>query len=153
MKLVTKVLLWVQILLSCYVAIVSTWEIVTVLWDYGKNGFAEPLLFLVVLIFGALLVYSGFQLYFNINTLLFLKKATQKSQIKTWRKVGAFFFSNPIVACLLICMDDDELAPEQANPDSSQDPVSILMEYKSMLDAGCISAEEYQEKKAQLFQK
>ena len=82
-----------------------------------------------------------------------MKKATQKSQIKTWRKVGAFFFSNPIVACLLICLDDDELAPEQENPDSGQDPVSILMEYKSMLDAGCISAEEYQEKKAQLFQK
>ena len=150
MKTVTKVFLWIQ-LISAIIALLFLGLMFLVVLS-ALSQTTEPEAVAIAIMFGFMSLVMIPVIVYASGTLKVLDKAKSKRDISTARKVCGFIFGGVIVGVLLCLIDDEEFdPPAPARPTGDADRLELLMKYKSMLDEGLISEEDYQKQKERIL--
>ena len=150
MKTVTKVFLWIELISAIIALLFMGLAFLVVLSALAQA--TEPETIAVAIMFGIMSLVMIPMIVYASGTIKVLNNAKSKSDISTARKVCGFIFGGVIIGVLLCLIDDEEFDPPvPARPTGDADRLELLMKYKSMLDEGLISEEDYQKQKERIL--
>lgn len=153
MKTVAKVFLWIEIVGLSLLTALYVVDAVMLLVALGQVPveMVRDLRIAFALALALILLFV-WMLVFNINNLQCLNLATAKTDIKIWRIVLCFLFSNFIVGLLFCFMEDKDFVFKYAKQNIAKDQFDKLEQYRQLLDEGMITKAQYDEIKQTLLQ-